>query len=70
MQVQFGMMRNVRGIERVDRERRQKKKREQESNQKTFPHYAHRCRVLILVLEHDNLKSVDVIQLLDSIVNL
>ena len=68
LQVQFGMIRKVRGIERLDKERRQKIERE--SKQKIFPHYSHRCRVLILVLEHDDLKSVDVIQLLDSIVNL
>ena len=69
MHVQFGMIRKVRGIQRLDRERRQKKENGKE-NKKTVPNNSHRCRVLILVLEHDDLKSVDVIQLLDSIVNL
>ena len=44
------------------------KERKKENNRKTTS--SHRCRILVLVLEHDNLKAVDFVQLLDGIVHL
>ena len=43
-------------------------KRERKRTKKTTS--SHRCRILVLVLQHDNLKAIDFVQLLDGIVHL
>ena len=49
-------------------ERKRVKERKKENNRKTTS--SHRCRILVLVFKHDNLKAVDFVQLLDGIVHL